>query len=345
VINASNGLPIAGAAKSDGANAPVLTGADGSFTLSGVPDASNLTIAAPGFIGTTYFNVAVQGTSTSNVGIIPLAPTSSSNATISGRVVDAVTGNSVVGATLIARSGVNATSGSAVVQITTGANGYTATLPAGTYTVSGSATGYIPGTATVAAVGGAALSNQNIVATPIGSGNTVRIVLTWGAQPRDLDSHMFVPGPCSPSTACEVAYYERVVLDTDGLTTLAQLDQDVTGGFGPETITIPSQRTGTYTYFVHHFSGSAKISTSPALVKVFRGGTQIAQFSPPANGGCGSGDIWNVFTLNGNTITPVNTVSCAGGSSFSVGGSASRSIRPSDADRIRAAAAAHPKKP
>jgi uncharacterized protein YjdB len=345
IIDASTGLPIAGASVAAGANAPVVTGADGSFTLSGAADGTNLTISAPGFIGTTYFNVAVQGTATTNVGIIPLAPTSSGTATISGRVVDAVTGSSVVGATLIARSGVNATSGSPVIQITTGANGYVATLPAGTYTVSGSASGYIPGTATIAAIGGASLSNQNIVATPVGSGNTIRIVLTWGAQPRDLDSHMFVPAPCSSSTACEVAYYQRIVLDVDGTTTLAQLDQDVTGGFGPETITIPSQRSGTYTYFVHHFSGSQKISTSPASVKVFRGSQQIAQFSPPANAGCGGGDVWNVFTLNGNTITPVNTVSCAGSSSFSIGGSASRSIRPSDADRIRAAAAANPKKP
>jgi hypothetical protein len=121
---------------------------------------------------------------------------------------------------------------------------------------------------------------------------------------------------------------------------LAQLDQDITGGFGPETITIPSQRTGTYKYAIHHFSGSQTISTSGATVNVFRGGTLIGTFRPP-EGGIGGGDVWHVFDLTGTEITTVNAIS------RTFPGSGGSSLRMADpvADAIRAAAAANPKPP
>lgn len=313
------------------------TSASGAFTLRGVAQGATLTISASGFVSTPYFGALT--TNSTSLGIIPLAPVSTLIGNFSGRVIDAVTGLGVPSAHLVARQGINATTNTISTQVTSDANGfYSASLAPGTYTVTGSAAGYIDGTATIVSIGGTTSTNANIVATPIGSGNTIRIVLTWNAEPRDLDSHLIVPLP--QGGTAEVAYFNRVVLDQSN-NILGQLDQDVTSGFGPETVTIPSVGSGTYTYYVHHFSGLLSMSTAGATVKVFRGSTQIAQFSAPANQGCGGGDIWHVFNLSGTTLTPFNTITCAGAQ---VNAAARLTGSALMMDQIRRNAAAHPKK-
>lgn len=348
VFSAATALPINGATIT-GPSGSATSGIDGTFSLSNVSQGSTLSISATGYVSTQYFDAAENGATT--VGTIPLAPTSSQSGNFSGRVIDAVTGNGIVGAQLVARSGINATTGSTVLQVTTNSDGgYSASLPAGTYTISGSASGYIGASGTVVVIGGSTQTSQNIVATPVGSGNTIRIVLTWGQNPRDLDSHLILPvsGYAADYEDLENEVYygtRRIQTSITDTTTLANLDQDVTSGHGPETITIPNEGPGTYSYFVHHFSGSSKISLSGTTVKVFRGATQIAQFTPSANAGCGTDDIWSVFTLNGGVLTTVNSISCGGGFNESaVQGPPRRSAAGAQADRIRAKVARHPKR-
>lgn len=145
----------------------------------------------------------------------------------------------------------------------------------------------------------------------------VRIILTWGESPSDLDSHLTGPDEFSDGSTTDednrfhVAYYNR---DED----VADLDLDDTSSFGPETITITpasgtTLRAGLYRYTVHHFSGTGTIASSPATVRlVFSDGSERT-FSPMDDGTLtGSGDIWTVFELlvddsGGVTVFPVDT--------------------------------------
>jgi uncharacterized protein YfaP (DUF2135 family) len=72
------------------------------------------------------------------------------------------------------------------------------------------------------------------VAPPVKQGQ-VRIVLTWGETPRDLDSHLDTPSGCH-------VYYGRKQCNRGQ----ESLDTDVTDSFGPETINIRKLAPGVY---------------------------------------------------------------------------------------------------
>jgi hypothetical protein len=300
IVDALTGSGIPGATVTLGGT-PVTTGNDGSFTLTSVPSGSNLVLSASGHVSTTYFNVASNAQPTA-LGPLPLAPTSQLNGSFSGRIVDAVTGLSVPFANVSVRSGINATTGATVLQLQSDQSGtVSGSLPAGTYTASVSAQGYSTSTQTVPSVGGVALTNQNVVLSPSGlSSNQYRIILQWDANPRDLDSHLV--GPAASGGTFEIAYYARSYYENDQL--VASLDQDVTSGFGPETVTLSQTRPGQYSYYVHLYCCGNSFGN--ARVTVFRGSQVAGRFTAPA----GTGSIWNVFNIDGATggITSVNTV-------------------------------------
>ena len=72
------------------------------------------------------------------------------------------------------------------------------------------------------------------VSSPVQRGQ-LRIVLTWGATPRDMDSHLDTPSGCH-------VYYGRKQCPSGE----AALDTDVTDSYGPETINIRSLKPGVY---------------------------------------------------------------------------------------------------
>ncbi|MCB1150245.1 hypothetical protein KDK88_01765 [bacterium] len=131
-------------------------------------------------------------------------------------------------------------------------------------------------------------------------GVAYRIELTWGAEPRDLDSHLYSPNG-------EHMYYGNRTI------TGADLDTDDTSGFGPENTRISFLVEGDvdhYEYKVYLYSGSDD-SGELATVKVFRGGdpnpTHVWQQ------GWSGIRWWHVFNLTspGGVIENVNTVSKA----------------------------------
>lgn len=310
ILSSATGAGIAGATvTAPPSNSVATSNADGTFTISNVPAGSNLQIAASGFVSTTYFNVA---TANGSIGTIPLvSSTVTASGSFNGHFVDATTRGHIPSVTLAIRSGVNSTTGATVQQFTTDTTGaYNTQLAPGTYTITGSAPGYVGAAVTVAVTGGSTLNNFDIVVSPAATGNTIRIVLTWSAQPEDLDSHLLIPVNQTPN---EVAYYQVTVVDNTTQQVLGTLDHDEVNGFGPETITIPSQIAGTYHYFVHHYSGSSSIGATAPTVDVYRGATQIAHYVAPPNQGCGEDDIWSVFDLNGANLTTLNYITCASG--------------------------------
>jgi len=163
----------------------------------------------------------------------------------------------------------------------------------GKYTVKVWGAGICAFEGTVRILRGHATFNINV--SPTLRGRQLRIVLTWGSQPRDLDSHLQSPNRCK-------TYYRN----RSGCTGVT-LDRDVTGGYGPETMTIHRPLNGWYRYRVHNYSRvNANImrhgvSNTPATVTVYKGCRRRVFI-------CGrDGDIntrthyWDVFDYNGGT--------------------------------------------
>ena len=117
----------------------------------------------------------------------------------------------------------------------------------------------------------------------------LRVVLTWGQSPSDLDSHMIFPGN---------NIYFNSKTGTD-----AELDVDDPDSYGPETITLQKKHYGeSYVYAVHDFSnrtntGSTALSESQAKVFVYMGQSLVRTYYVPTNR---TGNLWTVFRMTGS---------------------------------------------
>lgn len=133
------------------------------------------------------------------------------------------------------------------------------------------------------------------------------ITLTWGQDPRDLDSHLFVPMTWDASwDFYHVAYYNMGSLGSNPYTVL---DTDDTSSYGPEIISSFQFYQGTYSYYVYHYSGSGTIASSPAVVALIVAGQARSYSASTASGVVG--EYWHVFDFTvgssgGVTITDVN---------------------------------------
>jgi hypothetical protein len=148
----------------------------------------------------------------------------------------------------------------------------------------------------------APLAGQTALATvalsPNATGGQVRIVLTWGANPSDLDA--WLTGPTSSGGRFSVGWESPGNCNTSPFVCLPV---DDTTGFGPETIWINQQLPGVYRYAVHHFDGTGSIATSGARVEVYISNQLVGTFTPPPGGG----DWWTVFELSNGVVRAVNT--------------------------------------
>jgi len=115
----------------------------------------------------------------------------------------------------------------------------------------------------------------------------LRAVLTWGATPLDLDSHL--------------AYKDNHVFFDSKRGDKAHLDVDDTDSYGPETITIVKrQKNKAYIYAVHDYSNGNKNSTktlgnSGATVRVYIGQTLMRTYKVHPKK---IGNIWVVFAID-----------------------------------------------
>lgn len=154
-------------------------------------------------------------------------------------------------------------------------------------------------------LGSKSITGQDgVVSTSLTKGQ-VRVVLSWGDKPRDLDSHML----CDFSNPSEGhVYYQNKSIDNNG-ELVCMLDIDDTSGYGPETTTIYKSKSGAYTFYVYNYSNESKLSLSGATVKVYMNGSAypVYTFNVPD----GEGRYWTVFRYNGatRTICPVNDIS------------------------------------
>ena len=127
--------------------------------------------------------------------------------------------------------------------------------------------------------------------SPIMRVGSIRIVLDWGREPRDLDAHLVKEG------GYHISYRNKKVA-SDGA---AKLDRDDVDSFGPETITINVvDQNAHYLYFVHDYtnrnnSADTKLADSHATVKVYEKNKGLLYvLSVPSNF---VGNKWKVFEI------------------------------------------------
>jgi uncharacterized protein YfaP (DUF2135 family) len=181
---------------------------------------------------------------------------------------------------------INASVTAGVAPLTTQFSG---DLREGTQTITAEATGYstyiYEGLEVVASVE----TRHNISLSPRLTDAQMRFVLSWGASPSDLDSHLRTP------------YGTKIFYSYRGSSTAepyALLDVDDTNGYGPETVTIYRFREGTYHYFIYNYSGSPAITTSNAVVKIYAADGTTRSIDVPTSG---TGRYWYVASVDGTT--------------------------------------------
>ena len=254
-------------------------------------------------------------------------PLAAQTGNVTGRVRNALTGQVIVGAvvTINGRLGVTDSTGRYdVLNIPTSTElraDFAANFTTGTaalavnfanlstdavFTLNSVATGFQNFTSPVN-VQPNTTSTYDFTMIPIGNvAGDLRIVLTWGQNPSDLDSHLYTPVIGGNTN--------RIWFLNKGSTNqspFAALDVDDVTSFGPETITIFQAFAGTYYYMVDHWTGSSTISESGARVDVFDESGLIQSFTPPLN--CtqfGTDANWFVFSFDGasKVITPIQVL-------------------------------------
>ncbi len=180
-------------------------------------------------------------------------------------------------------------------------------LPAGIYVFEISAVGYVTSYATVKVSVDSEITIE-VSLTKNLNPNAYRIVLNWGSEPEDLDSH--ARAVSSAGSDVHVYYHNQNEEEMN-------LDHDDTDSFGPETITINNlKELSGLRYAVHNYtdrengaydSDALNLSKSGATVSVFKGNELLKTFTVPKNR---KGTLWTVFSLsNTGVISSINSMS------------------------------------
>lgn len=219
----------------------------------------------------------------------------------SGTIKDAATGKGVSGISLILRRGINNISTEAVASVKSSSDGSYQfdSLDAGMYCVEmmdEEQEQYISSYFNIKVLGNQVIEGQDGIISPKLSASQMRVVLTWGDMPQDLDSHMLVQ--LSNDIRGHVYYIASVLRNLEGRR-VCILDIDDTDGYGPETTTVSSGVTGDFQYYVHQYSEEGRLAESGAVVKVYlQGASHPAYvFRVPRT----VGRRWDVFQYNSAT--------------------------------------------
>ena len=274
--------------------ASTTTNSEGAYTFSNIAYGSYVIVYEKSGYVSANRNYTLNGYSTLVDNTYLAVDSSTLPGYATGYAKDATTDNGISGLTIYVRSGSGNTTGTVLQTLTTGSSGYYTTegLSAGNYTFQfvdnrSVSNKYITGYINVTITGNTTSSNNNISLTQPVAADTIRIVLTWGAQSKDLDSHLLVKGGYSTYHI----YYSEKSPSGSG----ASLDVDDTDGYGPETVTVSLKDNGKYVYYIHNYSSSSgvTIGNSNAKVKIYIG-SEVYEFTAPS----GSGNYWKVFSYD-----------------------------------------------
>lgn len=332
--NMANNLPLSSAnitlTKKTGTIAltkSTYTDSNGMYLLNDIPAGEyELTVSKYGYIKVIqtivierdqnqYYNLVIESISDEYKGL----------GFAGGTIIDAFTGDGVSDLTLQVFTGIHIIpgvgipSGTLVDTLETGLNGsyHTSALDAGNYTVVvtdnregiDSTERYYKSMFVIKVLGNTDILSQNGSVSRGLKNNQLRIVLTWGSTPRDLDSHLSIS--LDDGSKGHVYYGNKSYKIHS--TEVANLDLDDTTSYGPETTTIYTEIDGVFTFRIHDFtnggnSSSQALANSGAVVSVYSGylTVPIRIYYVPI----GKGVNWNVFSYDSKTgkITTINTL-------------------------------------
>lgn len=204
-------------------------------------------------------------------------------------------------ATVNVRKGINNRAGSVLTSTVCDSNGCALLqLDPGIYTIEVVASGYETMYYTIIANP----TRENLYefyAAPTLPAGEYAIVLTWGATPSDLDSHLFTTSGSST---------DHIWFGSQSDPNSSFLDVDDTTSYGPETVTIRRFSADKYyKYCVVDYTNCAdgnyssrNMSLSGARVNVYSSEGLIGTFPVPTNQ---PGVIWEIFEIRHGVITPI----------------------------------------
>ena len=307
--------------KDDVVIASAESDSSGKFSVA-VPDgALKVDISKDGYLAFTSTETVYEGEKHS-MGLVELMQGAGEGG-FHGVIRDATNNNPIPDVTLSLYKGWNnpAEPGTYLKKWTTNSNGEfrydTVTLfgkvhglPSGNYTLTASKDGYSDTSYNIVVYPGTTDENPAINETmsPAMNDGYYRIVLTWGATPSDLDSHLVA----DTDTGSDIHVYFG---DMDPSPNYANLDVDDTSSYGPETTTVTNfDGLSSIRYAVHDYTNrgstsSTALSYSNAVVRLFKGSQLLRTFQVPTGYG---GTEWDMFELDSNgRITTINTMTYA----------------------------------
>ncbi|MCD8128702.1 MAG: carboxypeptidase regulatory-like domain-containing protein, partial [Oscillospiraceae bacterium] len=294
----------------------LTTETDGTYSSGLTAGDYKVVVSADGYIPFTDYVTVEYGRDIYLETFLMISDSDETMGGLSGHITDAVTGELVSGATITISDGWNALeSNTQHITLTTDESGYfeypfieflgvKIGLAIGNYTLTVSKEGYITNVINAIVLPGIMNENQDGTLSPnMSAEGDYRVVLTWGATPSDLDSHLNAK---TTSGGREHVYYGA------RLGSASNLDIDDTSSYGPETITVTDFEyfANGFTYSVHDYSNrsnssSYAMSNSGAVVRFYQGETLLRTYNIPTGR---IGTVWNVFQISADgTITDLNT--------------------------------------
>ena len=194
--------------------------------------------------------------------------------------------NQPLTSTVIIREGFNNTSGDIIA---TESSNSPISLSPGNYTIEVRTEGFETFYNNVS-VNSSTPPNQNMVValSPTLLANQIRIILTWGESPSDLNSHLKI------SNGTTIAYNNKTM---DGL----RLDVDDTSGYGPETITIDNVNNSlVYKYIIYDYSNVSAVGVKGCEVNVYTSSGSYKFIAENVS------RAWEVFNIQNGEVVPIN---------------------------------------
>ncbi|MEN8219723.1 MAG: ankyrin repeat domain-containing protein [Pseudomonadota bacterium] len=279
------------------------TGTDGQYDFPLSQGKYILKITSAGYIPMTAHVQVNQKETTTLTTLRQVSTAWTSQGLATGQILNAFNGQPVNNATLKVRSDINVTNGTIIAKTKTDNNGhYRLNLPGGNYTIEASKNAYTTIYFPIVSIGKHTADKQNAAITPAINLGQIRIVLSWGEQPEDLDAHLLTPN-------IKGAPY-HIYYNWRGKRSSAphvQLDVDDKTSYGPETLTIYKSQPGTYRYYVHNYAGNPAITKSEAKVEIYSQTGLIKSYNVPISG---TGKYWQVFSYDASTgkITTIDKI-------------------------------------
>lgn len=202
-------------------------------------------------------------------------------------------------------SGVTVTANNGTSVTTDSQGQYSLYLPAGSHNLTFRKSGYINNDQRITVSVGRD-TEANCSLSQVLQSNQYRVVLTWGALPSDLDSHL--KGVSSRGSNYHVYYG---AFTPSAANNEARLDVDDVSSFGPETTTFTANDNRNYVFYIHDFSNggntaSRALSRSGAKVEVYAGNQHLRTFYVPANDMAGI--YWEVFRVEHGQFIAVDAI-------------------------------------